>query len=158
MNAPERARHRNPSYRQRWQQRQRRIALEMIRDLSQALISPYNSEMMLDKLVQVLKNAFGYMRVGVGVCAGSQLIFKQESPPGLAARPRICLPLDGPGLTTWACRQCEAVLVPDVRLDSRYLSIAPHTTRAEIVVPIIGRRGVLGVINVESDRVGGLDR
>ena len=68
---------------------------------------------------------------------------------GLPAHPRF--PLEQ-GLCGAAVASRTAVVVPDVRLDPQYLETF-GTTRSEIVVPILLMGRVVGVIDVESDRL-----
>jgi len=60
--------------------------------------------------------------------------------------------IEGPGLMRWAIQHGEAVVVPNVLEDSRYHGSA-ETIRSYISVPIRGRKGTLGAINVASQRV-----
>jgi GAF domain-containing protein len=63
------------------------------------------------------------------------------------------LPLDGArGITVAAARAGEAVYVPDVRQDPRYVD-AGFPARSELAVPVQIEGRLLGVINVESREV-----
>jgi len=60
-------------------------------------------------------------------------------------------PVEGKGITRFAIKHGEPVIVPDVEKDERYNgSRAP--IRSVIAVPLIGRKGPIGVIDVESQR------
>ena len=52
-----------------------------------------------------------------------------------------------------AAAQRDAILVPDVRADDRYLSTS-DIVRCELSVPMIARNRLVGVIDVQSTRVG----
>jgi len=58
----------------------------------------------------------------------------------------------GEGVTGWVARHGEPVLVPDVRLDPRYVEVTPDT-RSELCVPLSTGPWVIGVINVESPQI-----
>lgn len=62
----------------------------------------------------------------------------------------LVLPL-GTGLTGWAAAHREAVRVPDVREDPRYVAGLPEC-RSNLAVPLVVANEVAGVINVESER------
>jgi len=64
---------------------------------------------------------------------------------------RCRLPL-GAGVTGWVARHGRTLLVPDVRLEPRYVAVR-EGVRSELAVPLENDGGVLGVINVDSDRV-----
>ena len=59
----------------------------------------------------------------------------------------------GEGITGVAAQTREAILVPDVRLDDRYLS-AIDAVRTELAVPMVARGRLVGVIDVQSTRPG----
>lgn len=61
----------------------------------------------------------------------------------------------GQGITGWVAFHGRPQLVPDVTADPRYISIRKEV-RSEMAAPMIEPGGqVLGVINLDSDRVGG---
>ncbi len=61
-------------------------------------------------------------------------------------------PITGPGLTRLAFRTKEPVCVADTHEDARYNGIQ-SAIRSFIAIPVHGRKGVLGVIDVASRRV-----
>lgn len=63
----------------------------------------------------------------------------------------------GQGLVGWSAKSGEAAIVPDVTMDKRYIS-THRETKSEIVVPIkVGER-IVGVLNMESNKVAAYDR
>jgi diguanylate cyclase (GGDEF)-like protein/PAS domain S-box-containing protein len=60
--------------------------------------------------------------------------------------------VDGPGVTRSAFRDAQAVIVPNVIDDERYTG-SRDVIRSFMAVPIIGRKGPLGVIDVASERL-----
>ncbi len=59
----------------------------------------------------------------------------------------------GEGITGAAAAHREPILVTDVRTDPRYLN-ALDAVRAELAVPMIARNRLVGVIDLQSTRVG----
>ncbi len=56
----------------------------------------------------------------------------------------------GHSVAEWVTLHGEPLLVPDIKADSRYLSVKPGI-RSEMAVPMIGQEGtVIGVVNVDS--------
>ena len=103
----------------------------------------------------------GYPHVAAALIEGDALVFRPAIAASVAPRLRdvVALPLDGPGVTTWAARHGEPVLLDDVTADSRYLIIEELAMmRSELTVPLIGRGGVIGVIDMKSDRLRAFDR
>ena len=114
---------------------------------------------MLERLVHTVYVKLGYRFVAAALVEGELLVFRK-----VAAQPDHPLPsypeglaLSGPGLTTWAVRQATAVLVNDVNADPRYLTRV-SSTRSELVVPLLGRSGVIGVIDLQSDHDRAFDQ
>lgn len=61
--------------------------------------------------------------------------------------------LIGTGITGHAVAAREPILVRDTLLDQRYLSTHPDI-RSEIATPLIVKDRVIGVLDIESDRIG----
>src|SRR4029077_17213570 len=59
----------------------------------------------------------------------------------------------GDGLVGYAARHRQAVLVPDVSKDPRYILLNPET-RSELAVPLIYKDVVIGVLDLEHTRRG----
>jgi GAF domain-containing protein len=60
----------------------------------------------------------------------------------------------GEGITGWVAREGEALLVPDVRVDPRYVQANP-AVMSEMAAPVKWGSEVMGVINLDHYRVGG---
>ncbi len=59
----------------------------------------------------------------------------------------------GMGIVGYAARHRQAVLVPDVKKDPRYIPTNPET-RSELAVPLIYKEKVIGVMDLEHTRKG----
>lgn len=60
----------------------------------------------------------------------------------------------GQGITGWVAFHGKPLLVKDVATDTRYVRVRP-SVQAEMAVPMVGAGGqIIGVINVDSDKVG----
>ena len=66
------------------------------------------------------------------------------------------LPLDGTSVLAAAARIGEAVYVPDVSQDPRYLNIA-NSTRSQLAFPLLVEHRLIGVLNLESSELDGFD-
>ena len=68
------------------------------------------------------------------------------------------LPLDGPrGVVVKAARLSKPVFVPDVRKERTYVETGVENMLSELAVPVKIRNKVLGVLNVESERLAAFD-
>jgi sigma-B regulation protein RsbU (phosphoserine phosphatase) len=59
----------------------------------------------------------------------------------------------GRGLVGWAAQHKQAVLVPDVLKDDRYIALNPET-RSELCVPLLYKGEAIGVLDLEHTRRG----
>jgi GAF domain-containing protein len=66
---------------------------------------------------------------------------------------RLTLSLKGNGITVWVCVNGRSLLVSDVTLDSRYIEWI-QDIRSELCVPMNVREKTIGVMNVESKKIG----
>jgi signal transduction histidine kinase len=57
----------------------------------------------------------------------------------------------GHGVTGWCALNRRSLLVPDVRLEPRYISVRP-TTRCEMAAPLLLGEQVIGIVDLESDQ------
>lgn len=60
----------------------------------------------------------------------------------------------GHGITGWCVLNRRSLLVPDVNHEPRYIAVRP-SARCEMAAPMQHEDQVIGVIDLESDRVGG---
>jgi signal transduction histidine kinase/CheY-like chemotaxis protein len=134
--------------------------LRLLQEASHQIVAALEVPTVLGRLVDAIQRTMGYQHVAAGLIEDGCLVFRDTA--AAPDVPRVVevvrLPLDGPGLTTWAARHAEPVLVEDVAVDSRYLLVGNLSmTRSELAIPLIGRAGVIGVIDMESDRPRGFD-
>ena len=102
-------------------------------------------------LVNELKNRFDrFSWVGIYRVHGDQLSLDDAEFAGASPQHRS-IPLSE-GVCGAAARDRETIVVPDVGADGRYLACSP-TVKSEIVVPILDRGAVVGVLDIDSDRL-----
>ncbi|MEM3577558.1 MAG: PAS domain S-box protein [Candidatus Bathyarchaeia archaeon] len=78
---------------------------------------------------------------------------------GLSYTPKVALPLDGDkGITVKAARLGKAIYVPDVRREKAYVDAGIEGVLSELAVPIKLGNSVLGVLNVESEKLAAFNR
>jgi GAF domain-containing protein len=134
--------------------------LHLLQEVSHQIAAALDVRMALDRLVQTIHTTLGYPIVSTALIEGEQLVFHSVATTPPARLPASsALPLDGPGLTVWAARHGQPVLASDVAADPRYrlYELLPDT-RSEMVVPLAGRSGVLGVIDIQSDLLAAFDQ
>ena len=73
--------------------------------------------------------------------------------PATLAQPGLKL---GHGITGWCVLNHRPLLVPDVSAEPRYIAVR-ESARCEMAAPMLDDDTVVGVIDLESDRLGGFD-
>lgn len=131
--------------------------LQVLHQLSIQLGAMHEVDPLLNTLATLLHKSFGYYQVIVALLEGDLLVLKAAQGQvrqieHLSTMRQIPLYVGLPG---WAARHGETVLVNNVITDPRYV-LHPEllATRAELAVPIKGTGRILGVIDVQSDRMG----
>jgi putative methionine-R-sulfoxide reductase with GAF domain len=123
--------------------------LPILQELRRCLTLPEDRGRLATRAAEVIRNSRGYRWVGlydVGEQDISVVGWSGPAPPTYPAFPRAA------GLNGVAVATGKAVIVQDVAEDPRYLSTLGNT-RAEMIVPVrVAGRGVVGTIDVESER------
>ncbi len=113
----------------------------------------------------VLKLILGSLQKVVGFDGGAVFLINEEKNEvsavysegyGQADEEYVRLKI-GQGLVGWVAKTGEAVIVPDVTKDTRYVQARPET-KSEIVLPIKIDGRIIGVLNLESNKGGAFNR
>ncbi|MDQ3803742.1 MAG: SpoIIE family protein phosphatase [Acidobacteriota bacterium] len=133
-----------------------RMLLEITRKISRSL----NLEEVLAQVMDTLDSLLPYDAAGIYIIrrdphlsegGSSTLVFHAEAVRGYDIEELMELRLKlGEGLIGWVAQTGEAVTVPDVQRDPRYVN-ARKGTRSEMVAPVISNDEVIGVVDLEAD-------
>ncbi len=140
---------------------ERTRGLETVAALSESLGAILQLDQLLAGLVNRIQEVFGYYHVHVYMFDDRrQNLFVAEGagPAGQAMKGRHSIPADASSLVARAARSGQVVRVDNVReaKDWQPNPLLPET-RAEMAVPIVVEKQVMGVLDVQVDEVGGLD-
>ena len=138
----------------------------LLLDLSQRISRTLDLQVVLDDLLKALLPAIAYDAAGVFVLSRAVPLVQRgdanliagmvqtgfEDPP--ADDPML---RSGKGIIGHVVHTGETVIAPDVRDDPRYVA-GRRATRSELAVPIVSEAGVIGCLNLESDRAGAFSR
>ena len=115
----------------------------------------------LEQVVRLIQQTFGYYHVGIGLVEGDEVVYRVGAgelwdDPQFNFHPaRLRVGLEG--LTGWVAGSGQPLLVPDVESEPRYVWMQGSKTRSELLVPITAKGEVVGVLDVQSDRLDDFD-
>src|SRR5216684_5967596 len=128
--------------------------LVLLNEIARELTSILNVDELLKRIAELLSRLIDYQMFSILLvdAAGEKLQHRFS----LRFQENIQLKHDvplGDGLVGYAARQRQAVLVPDVAKDPRYILLNPET-RSELAVPLIYKDKVIGVLDLEHTKRG----
>jgi phosphoserine phosphatase RsbU/P len=133
--------------------RQARILL-LLNEIARELSSILNLDELLGRIAELLRRLIDYQMFSILLVDSSgeklQHRFSLRFNENVQMKQEISL---GRGLVGQAALTREAILVPDVSKDPRYIESNPET-RSELAVPLVYKDKVIGVLDLEHTRRG----
>jgi phosphoserine phosphatase RsbU/P len=135
----------------------------LLRDISYRIRDTLDLKIILNHLLDAVHQILPYDAAGIFVLNREivrtpyhhdRMIIAGIAQRGFDQRPADLDPMlmEGKGVIGAVIRTGESVVIPNVRLDKRYV-VGRATTRSEIAVPIIRDGRPFGALNLESDRL-----
>lgn len=124
---------------------------ELLPQIQQLLQNETDLIANLANVSAVLKEAFGFFWVGFYLVNGEELVLGPFQ--GSLACTRI---RKGRGVCGTSWETAQTILVPDVDLFPGHIACS-SLSRSEIVVPLFKKEKVVGVLDVDSDKVDDFD-
>lgn len=138
--------------------RKRANQLTLIAEVSKSVSASLDLHTLMENVASLIHDRFGYPhaylftvhpnRRLIAYVAGSG-----ERKEGLSG---FSLPLDAEkGIVSWVAREGQSILARDVKKDGRYLPspLPPEDTRSELCVPLLYDGEVVGILDIQSDKV-----
>jgi sigma-B regulation protein RsbU (phosphoserine phosphatase) len=134
--------------------------LEMLSQASRAVVSMLDLDGLLEEVVDLIEDLFGFERAHIFLQIGERLIFRAGS--GAHSERWLIEGLsyaqDDEGIIPWVGRMGKPMHSDDVSQDPLYRpGSGVEDTRSELAVPIIMADRVMGVIDVQSRVVNAFD-
>lgn len=140
--------------------RRRAEQLTTISEVSSAITSILNLDELLDQVVNLIQKRFGYSYVHLFTVhpGRRKIIFQAGTDPRrqIFREEGFSFDLDDPqGIIPWVARHANTLLVNDVSQEPRYRpsDLPPENTCSELAVPLVYGNEILGVIDIQSDRL-----
>ena len=126
--------------------------LRTLTTLAHSFSSILNLDELLNKIATAVRKLINYDAFSVLLVDDEEKLLQRRFSIRYDQRVDLDnIPL-GRGITGAACEMREAVRVEDTRGDSRYIESTPGI-RSEIAIPLVVKDRVLGVMDLESERV-----
>ena len=141
---------------------QRRVEqFRVVTEVGRQITSTLDIETALMQLVRLIRDAFQYYHVGIGLIEGDEVIYHYGAgelwdDPAFDFRPAR-LKVGSEGLTGWVAGSGESLIVADVSREPRYVWMEGSATHSELIVPIRIKGEILGVLDVQSSRLNAFD-
>jgi sigma-B regulation protein RsbU (phosphoserine phosphatase) len=129
-------------------------SLLLLNEIARELTSILNVDEVLKRIGELLNRVIDYQMFSILLLNSDGTKLRHRF--ALRFRENIHLKHDiplGRGVVGYAAEHREAVLVPDVRKDQRYIQLNPETS-SELAVPLIYKDKVIGVLDLEHTRQG----
>ncbi len=133
----------------------------LINEVGRQLTLIHDLDEIFGQVTSMIQKAFGYYHVAIGMIEGDEVIYRVGAgelwdDPAFRFKPAR-LKIGDEGLSGWVASTGESLLVPDVSTDARYVWMVRSKTRSELVIPLKIKGEVIGVLDVQSDRVNAFD-
>jgi len=126
--------------------------LTLLNEIARDLSSILNLDELLGRIAEVLKQLIDYQMFSILLIDSTgqklQHRFSQRFQESIQLKHDRKL---GVGVIGVAAQTGEAILVPDVKKDPRYIMVNPET-RSELAVPLIYKKRVIGVLDLEHTK------
>lgn len=136
------------------QERKRARQLETIGQVSRQVTAILDLDELFDRVVALIRESFGYYYVAIFAADSEkeEIAFQASASAG---QQEVSFEVEwGEGLIGLVAAQAQAALVNDVAHDTRYRCVAAlEETRSELAVPLLLEDEVVGILDVQSDRV-----
>jgi nitrate/nitrite-specific signal transduction histidine kinase len=133
----------------------------VISEVGRRITSILDIDEVLVQVARLIHQAFDYYHVGIAVREEDQVVYKVGAgelwdDPQFQFQPAR-LKVGQEGVAGWVAAMGEPILVPDVSQDPRYVWMRGSKTRSELAVPIEVKGEIVGVLDVQSDRLNAFD-
>lgn len=141
-------------------QQRRAEQFRLISEVGRRITSILDVDQLLSEIVRLVNETLGYYLVGIGLVEDGHVVMRAGAgacwdDPDFAP-PKLKVGTEG--ITGWVVGRGEPLVVTDVAYEDRfYFMEEASETRSELAVPIQTKDKVIGVLDVQSDRINAFD-
>ena len=134
----------------------------LITEVSQRFTSTLELNEVMQQVVRLIQQSFGYYHVAIGMIEEDEVVYRVGAgvlwdDAQFQFKPAR-LKVGKEGLSGWVAATGESLLIPDVRLEPRYVWMQGSQTRSEITVPVSVKGKIIGVLDIQSDQRNAFDQ
>lgn len=138
--------------------RRRANQLSLIAEVSKSVSASLDLFTLMENVAALIHERFGYPHVNLFTVHPIRrlIAFVAGSGERRAGLSRYTLSLDDmQGIIPWVAREGKTVLANDVKKYKRFRAspLPPENTRAELCVPLIYHEEIVGILDIQSDKV-----
>ncbi len=127
--------------------------------LKEKTLVPKGTKQLLDEIIRVIQTLFSYPHCAILLADEPQQNLCVVASSGYRKQVdrNFRITIGKEGITGWVARHKKPLNVPDVRKNPRYILGVTHG-RSEIAVPLLIGKTLIGVLDVESEKVNAFAR
>jgi GAF domain-containing protein/streptogramin lyase len=133
----------------------------VISEVGRRITSIVSIDSVLQQVAELIQGAFDYDHVGIAMIEDGYAAYRVGAgklwETGEFEFQPAHLKVGEEGITGWVAGTGQALLVPDVREDPRYIWMQGSDTRSELVVPIKYKDEMIGVLDAQSSQLAAFD-
>lgn len=138
--------------------RRRADQLALVAEVSKSVTSTLDLDELMDDAAALIHDRFGYPHVYLFTVHPNRRLIEYEGGSGKRSQALegYTIPLDdSEGIIPWVAREGQTLLAGDVTQEPRYRPspLPPKNTRSELCVPLLFGERVLGVLDIQSDKL-----
>lgn len=134
--------------------RRERLESGLLHEVGRQLARSLDLQDVLGTILDLLRQVVAFDAAAIYILGGEGLEAVHHSLRGYDRDQEAIARLKlNQGIVGWVARSGEGEIVADVTADARYMEARPQT-RSEMVVPLKSGGRIIGVFNLENDRVG----
>ncbi len=135
---------------------------ELIDSISRRLSSILDLDRLLPEIVKLIKESFGFYNVNIGLVEGDYVVVRAGyggywGKADQELKGEIKLRISQEGIIGRVAATNQPILVPDASKDPSFFYFPPlGESISEVAVPISSKNRIIGVLDVQNNKVGGV--
>jgi signal transduction histidine kinase len=132
--------------------------LTLLNQIGRDLTATLDAETIIRRVIGPIRRKLGYYSVNIGLVEGDMLVYRVSTSATGEDERLYPVPLGENNLSSYCVTSGEMVLVNDVSREARFHpSPVVPATQSEVLLPLRANGQIIGVLDIESDRINAFD-